>query len=825
MPIIERVFDPELVGDDNWRASLNPRQLEAVTAGDGPVLVIAGAGTGKTWTLACRVAYLIERGTPPERILLLTFSRRAAREMLSRAERLIRTSVQRRAGTTGKVWGGTFHAIANRVLRLHGRPLGLSPDFTVLDQADMADLMDLIRGEHLARPPDAQPSLPEASAPESPSAGAARADRDPRGERDARADRDPRGERDPRADRDPRGERDARADRDPRGGRGTRDTPERRFPRKDTLVAIYSRMVNAGEPLSSVLQHAFPWCLDDADRIRAIFADYTHRKRAQNVLDYDDLLLYWRALGTTSAGLEIARRFDHVLVDEYQDTNPLQAQILQALCRHSHERLGNLMVVGDDAQSIYSFRAASVRNILDFPEQFPGARRITLDQNYRSTRPILDVSNAVIAYARERFPKDLWPVRAGGARPVLVTCEDENGQSRQVCDQILEHREQGTPLRHQAVLFRTGHHSDVLELELTRRNIPFVKYGGLKFLETAHIKDVLAILRILENPRDEVAWFRVLQLLDGIGPAGARKIMHAIGVHARASLPAASSPAVSFSLPASSASVAGMPSRAGSASPAGSSESPLKTFLDSPPRVPEATLESLEHLRAAFADCLCGDEPLPPAAEIARIRRFCEPIFQQRYGSPDARLHDIDQLENVAAAQFAAHASLSPTAATSHSARGRFLAELALDPPTSTSDLAGPPLLDEDYLILSTVHSAKGGEWDVVHLIHAADGMIPSDMSTGDQDAIEEERRLLYVALTRARDNLYVYFSLRYYRHPRGLDDAHHYAQLSRFLPERVQSLFERRSSVSATTSPAMARYDTSARANVDQLLASLWSG
>ncbi len=725
---MEHVFDQEHVGPD-WRASLNPRQLEAVTAGDGPVLVIAGAGTGKTWTLACRVAYLIEQGTPPERILLLTFSRRAAREMLSRADRLIRTTA--RARTTGRVWGGTFHAIANRLLRLHGRPLGLAPDFTVLDQADMADLMDLIRGEHHAG----------------------------------------------------------------------RDKHERRFPKKDTLVAIYSRMVNAGEPLSTVLQHAFPWCLDDIDGIRAIFADFTRRKRDQNVLDYDDLLLFWRALGATRAGREIAARFDHVLVDEYQDTNPLQAQVLQSLCRDNRAETapGNLMVVGDDAQSIYGFRAASVRNILDFPLQFPGARRITLEQNYRSTRPILDVSNAVIAYARERFPKDLWPVRSGGARPVLVTCEDESEQSTHVCEQILEHREQGTPLRQQAVLFRTGHHSDMLELELTRRNIPFVKYGGLKFLEAAHIKDVLAILRIMENPRDEVCWFRVLQLLDGVGPAGARKIMQALGVHPTQS--------VSSTAPPSQFRLAG--------------GSPLKILLDTPPRVPEAALEPLNRLRDTLADCLAGDQPLPPAAEIARIRRFCEPVFQQRYGSSQARLHDIDQLERVAAAQ--SFPSTMTSAIDTHSARGRFLAELALDPPNSTSDLAGPPLLDEDYLILSTVHSAKGGEWDVVHLIHAADGMIPSDMSTGDGNAIEEERRLLYVALTRARDNLYVYFSLRYYRHPRGLDDSHHYAQLSRFLPEPVQSLFERRSSLSSSSEPPAPSAST-ARGEVDQLLLSLWS-
>jgi DNA helicase-2/ATP-dependent DNA helicase PcrA len=678
-----------------WQATLNPAQLDAVSCGDGTVLVIAGAGTGKTWTLACRVAHLIERGVPPERILLLTFSRRAAREMLSRAGRLV--DRQR----TGKVWGGTFHAIANRLLRLYGRGLGLSPDFTVLDQADMGDLMDLIRGEQ----------------------------------------------------------------------HPTRDKKERRFPKKDTLVAIYSRMVNAGEPLSRVLEHAFPWCRDDGEGIRAIFAEYTRRKRAQNVLDYDDLLLYWRALGDTPIARDVASMFEHVLVDEYQDTNPLQAQILQSLRPRDGNQ--NLMVVGDDAQSIYAFRAATVRNILDFPTQFPGARLITLEQNYRSTRPILDVSNAVIARARERFPKNLWPVRSGGARPMLLTCGDEHEQSNSVCDQILEHREQGIPLRNQAVLFRTGHHSDLLELELTRRNIPFVKYGGLKFLESAHIKDVVAVLRVLENPRDEVSWFRVLQMLDGIGPAGARAVMRSIGV-------------------------------------SWSATDPLRTFLDGLPPVPEAARPGLESLHATFADCVLVDASLPPATELARIRKFCEPLIEARYSSPQARIQDIEQLEQAAGA---------------YSSRSRFLSELALDPPNSTSDLAGPPLLDEDYLILSTIHSAKGGEWDVVHVIHAADGMIPSDMSTSNQDEIEEERRLFYVALTRARDHLYVYFPLRFYRRPRGLDDAHHYAQLTRFLPEPVQSLFERRSAGSASSSEVSCSRGGAAvgAAVVDSLLSRLW--
>ncbi len=710
-----------------WMDSLNPAQRDAVTTGDGPVLVIAGAGSGKTWALACRVAYLIERGVPPERILLLTFSRRAAREMLSRADRIVGH------GKAQRVIGGTFHAVANRWLRLYGRPLGLPPDFTVLDQADSADLMDLIRGElHF----------------------------------------------------------DATA-------------RERRFPKKDSLAAIYSRMVNASQGLSTILETAYPWCVDEAESIRRLFAEFTQRKRRQNLLDYDDLLLFWRALAETPIGQEAARQVEHILVDEYQDTNPLQAQILLAL----RNELKNLLVVGDDAQAIYSFRSASVRNILDFPSQFSPARVIMLEQNYRSTKPILDASNAVIALARERFPKELWPVRAGGARPRLLTCGDETEQSLEVCRTILEHREQGSELRRQAVLFRSGHHSDMLELELTRRNIPFVKYGGLKFLEAAHVKDVLAVLRVLENPRDEVSWFRVLQLLDGIGPASARSIIDSLGVRGRNAEDGASGLR-------NGAPVALEDNRTGE-HVGHAATSPVRRLIESPPRVPEAAREPLANLRKTLADCLATQ--LQPASEIGRIRQFLEPIFERRYASAAARIQDIEQLERGAA---------------THTSRGRFLAELALDPPTSTSDLAGPPLLDEDYLILSTVHSAKGGEWDVVHVIHAADGMIPSDMSTGDAESIEEERRLFYVALTRARDMLYVYFPLRFYRRPHGRDDAHHYAQLTRFLPVQVRGLFECMAvGTAADVHPAgygavrngIPVRGGAASKKVDALLASLW--
>ena len=467
----------------------------------------------------------------------------------------------------------------------------------------------------------------------------------------------------------------------------------------------------------------------------------------------------------------MAASFDHVLVDEYQDTNWLQAEILALLRRGTP----NVMVVGDDAQAIYSFRAATVRNILEFRDRFPGATIVKLEQNYRSTPPLLTASNAVIALARERHDKTLWSARSGDRRPTLLTCSDESDQSDAVCRHLLEHSEQGIPLRRQAVLFRTGHHSDLLELEMTRRNIPFVKYGGLKFLEAAHVKDALSVLRILENPLDEVSWFRLLQLLDGVGPKGARRLMDALGVRRRG--PEAGAPG------------------------------PLRRLLDSPPDVPPSAARDLASLRDTLADCLRED--MTAASQLERTRRFLEPVFERLYEAPGSRLRDLEQLEAMAGAS---------------ASRARFLADLTLDPPASTEDLAGAPHLDEDYVILSTIHSAKGGEWDVVHVIHAADGMIPSDMATGDDEQVEEERRLLYVALTRARDALYVYFPLRYYRRPRGLDDKHGYAQLTRFLPEPVRSLFDGRSTHHAAEPDSPPGEGApGGPAEVERYLASLW--
>jgi DNA helicase II / ATP-dependent DNA helicase PcrA len=644
-------------------ADLNPDQLAAVTHGEGPLLIVAGAGSGKTTTLAARVAHLLGNGVRPERLLLLTFSRRAAREMLSRASRLGGHA------DADRVWGGTFHAVANRLLRVHGRALGLRPDFTVLDQADAADVMNLLRQEL---------------------------------------------------------------------GFAER---ERRFPRKETLASIYSRTVNAGEKLEVVVKRHYPWCLDELDGMRAIFAAYTERKRAGNVCDYDDLLLFWKALvASPQTASEVASMFEHVLVDEYQDTNALQADILEGMRPAGTPR--NLTVVGDDAQAIYGFRAATVRNILEFPERFPDATVVTLERNYRSTPPILTASNAVIALSPQRHDKTLWTERPGSERPSLGACLDEAEQCDTVCRAVLEHRERGVPLKEQAVLFRAAHHSDLLEVELARRNIPFVKYGGLKFLEAAHVKDALAILRVLENPWDEVAWFRVLQLPEGMGPASARTLMDALGARGATR---------------------------------DDETSPLVKLLDQPFAVPTRAAEGMRALRSAVAGCV-DEAVLTPAAQLERVRTYLEPVIARQYDAPAARLADLEQLAVLA---------------QSYETRGRFLSEVTLDPPSSTSDLAGPPLLDEDWLVLSTIHSAKGLEWDVVHVIHAADGMIPSDMATGDDDEIEEERRLLYVAMTRARDALHVTWPQRYYRRPKGLEDPHAFSQVSRFLTPEIRATFD----------------------------------
>jgi DNA helicase-2/ATP-dependent DNA helicase PcrA len=669
---------------------LNPEQRDAVVHGGGPLLVIAGAGSGKTNTLAHRVAHLILSGADPRRILLLTFTRRAAAEMTLRAQRIIGRT-EAKAQTVG--WSGTFHAVANRILRLHAVEIGLDPSFTVLDRSDSADLIDFLREER----------------------GLAKNDR--------------------------------------------------RFPRKATCLAIYSRVVNAQEPLQRALETSYPWCQEWHDQLRALFGAYVESKQKHHVLDYDDLLLYWHHLMSERALAErVRRRFDHVLVDEFQDTNTLQAQILYALAPDGT----GLTVVGDDAQAIYSFRAANVRNILDFPSQFtPPARVVTLDRNYRSTQPILDAANAVIGLAKERFTKDLRSTRHSDDKPRLVAAVDEEAQVDYVVTRVLEAREAGVPLKRQAVLFRAAHHSDALEVELSRRNIPFVKYGGLKFLEAAHVKDTMSVLRFGENLRDEVAAFRVMQLLPGVGPKAARRLSSELGaqqweVEALASL----SP----------------PSAA------------RRDWLP--------LCELIEGLRRADSAW---------AGQLGLVRRWYQPHLERLYDHARERMQDLDHLE-----QIAAH----------YPSRERFLTELTLDPPSATGADAGEPLLDEDYLILSTIHSAKGQEWDNVFVLNATDGAIPSDMATSTPAELEEERRLLYVAMTRARDALHVIHPQRYFVHQqRRYGDTHLYAPRSRFLPDELLPRFTRVAHGTTVASDGDPVGEPSPRVDVAARLKSMWSG
>ncbi|HEX9183785.1 MAG TPA: ATP-dependent helicase [Burkholderiales bacterium] len=625
-------------------ARLNERQREAATAPSNPLLIIAGAGTGKTNTLAHRVAHLVLEGAAPERILLLTFTRRAALEMTRRAGRIVAEAHK----NVRLPWSGTFHSVANRLIRRHCAAVGLTESFSVLDRGDAADLMDVVRHEL-----------------------------------------------------------------------GLSKT-EKRFPRKDTCVAIYSHRVNTQGSLEATLREAFPWCEEWEAELKRLFAAYVERKLANQALDYDDLLLYWHAMMEDAAlAKDIGERFDHVLVDEYQDTNLLQAQILARLCPQGR----GLTVVGDDAQAIYSFRAATVDNILSFEKSF-GAQVVTLEQNFRSSQAVLDAANALMREASRQYQKELRAAKPEGPRPRYVTVADDAAQAQYVVERVLEAREEGVDLKRQAVLFRSSHHSDVLELELVRRNIPYVKYGGLKFLEAAHVKDALAVLRWADNPRNRVAAWRALQLLPGVGPKSAERAWTAFEAASWqwAAMKSGSTP-----------------------------------------------FDALMH---GLADPAAGW-----SGQMQRVREWYAPVMERKYDAPEVRAGDLVQLERIA---------------STYGTREAFLTEMALDPPSASSDLAGDPLLDEDYLVLSTVHSAKGQEWDAVHVLNVSDGNFPNEFATGKPEAIEEERRLLYVAMTRAKTKLDLIAPLKYYVTQQSrMGDRHVYGARSRFMTRAVMACFE----------------------------------
>ncbi|MEO7851099.1 MAG: ATP-dependent helicase [Rubrivivax sp.] len=680
-------------------AQLNDEQRLAVFHGsEAPphaapaLLVIAGAGSGKTLTLASRVARLVLQGADPQRLLLMTFSRRAARDLQRRVGQVLHRALGFGASQQPPQlsWVGTFHSVAARLLQQHAAQVGLAENFSVLDRSDSEDLIGLLRHDQGL------------------------------------------------------------------------STSQRRFATKGTCLAIHSRCLNSRAPLDEVLREHFPWCADSEEPLRELFRAYAAHKQQQHLLDYDDLLLYWSAMMQDEAMAKVlGERFQHVLVDEYQDTNRLQAHILQALKPTGH----GLSVVGDDAQSIYSFRAAQVRNILDFPRQFePPAAVLSLQRNYRSTAPILHACNAVIAEAAEQFAKSLWTVASAAERPQLVYTLDEAEQAVWAADQVLARREGGLALKRQAVLFRTSHHSAALELELLRRDIPYVKFGGLKFLEAAHVKDLLSVLRWAHNPRHRMAGFRVAQLVAGMGPASAQRLIDAT---AHADDPAAV----------------------------------WQAFK--PPSSANGWL--------ALRDCLFAMQN-PGATWPAPLQ--CALLW---YRGQLARLHEHVAPRESDLAQLA-------QMALQFTSIEQFLAELTLDPPQASSDEAGEPHLDDDYLVLSTIHSAKGQEWAAVTVLNVVDGCMPSDMATGTVAGIEEERRLLYVAMTRAQHHLQLMVPHRFYVTQQGArGDRHLYGSISRFITPAVAACFD---TVSAAQEPAgmELRADiTPLRIDIHAAVRSLW--
>ncbi|MGZ8428600.1 MAG: ATP-dependent helicase [Candidatus Deferrimicrobiaceae bacterium] len=615
-------------GKVDYDGVLNPRQREAVLHGDGPLLVIAGAGTGKTRTLIYRVARLVETGAPPPSVLLLTFTRRAAEEMLRRASLLLDRRCDR-------VSGGTFHSFANTVLRRHAGAIGFGENFTILDRADSEELVGILRQEiHVAH-------------------------------------------------------------------------KTVRFPRKETLADLFSRAVNRGEDVATTVERNAPhflYCLDDILRIHRL---YEVAKRERNLMDYDDLLVHLATLLAQHAGVRrtVSESFRHILVDEYQDTNRIQAEILRLLA-DTHD---NVMTVGDDSQSIYSFRGARFRNILDFPSDFPGAKVVYLEENYRSVQPILDFTNEIIAQAAEKFPKRLFTSRGGGQKPSMLSAPNERTQSTFVADRILElHEEHGVPLREIAVLFRAAYLSFDLEVELAKRHIPYRKYGGFKFLETAHVKDVIAHLRLIENPRDTVSLSRALMLVPGVGRKRSAEMAR------RAYEEASYAPVLS-------------------------------------------TLDGMKSSEAAgrLSGCIreLAEKPLPPSEMMARVLAYYRPLLEAKFDDYPRRLKDLEHLESLCAR----HRTLSS-----------FLAEVTLEPPqASVGDIVAPEG-DDDTLTLSTIHSAKGLEWSVVFLIWVLDGKLPLSRAAEDEEEMEEERRLLYVAATRAKNTLVITYPVNIYERSSG---------------------------------------------------------
>ncbi len=631
-----------------YEDELNEQQFQVATTGTGPVLVVAGAGTGKTRTLIYRVAYLVETGVAPEHIVLLTFTRRSSNEMLNRAAGLL-------DGRCKRVRGGTFHAFCLTILKKYALKLGYPSNFTILDSSDSADVIDVVRATSAIK------------------------------------------------------------------------TKGKRFPRKRTLQSIFSAVRNKGIGIEQTLETGYPQFTSFVKELELLFEGYTNYKKVHGLMDYDDLLILTLKLFTSEPAVlrEVASSCRHVLVDEYQDTNRAQAMIVKALASVN----GNVMAVGDDAQSIYRFRGADFKNILGFPAEFADARILKLEHNYRSTQRILDLANHLLEKAKRKFDKTLFTEKEGGDLPGLVPAPDDRFESRFVSQLILQFREQGIALREMAVLFRNGHNSFDLEIVLGRKNIPFVKYGGLKLAEAAHIKDVLAYLKVVENSRDTVAWNRILQLLEGVGPKTAGNIIEWIEAEQDDT----------FEL----------------------KERPFS----------KAYIESVRALFVMLRSVKMTESS--PASQVGAILTYYVPVLKRVYYEDfQKREQDLEHLIGLT---------------QSFTNRSEMLDSLVLDPVELTVIDVDAEKNDEPPLTLSTIHSAKGLEFKVVFVIHALDGIIPSSYSVGDEESIEEELRLLYVAVTRAADHLYIsYPSLQYRRY-----DGQYFTKPSRFLEQLPDHILE----------------------------------
>jgi DNA helicase-2/ATP-dependent DNA helicase PcrA len=609
------------------------------------VLVIAGAGSGKTRTLVYRVAHLIEKGVAPEKILLLTFTRKSAQEMLNRASHLWDSSCE-------QVTGGTFHGVASSLLRRNGYHLGYTPQFTILDRSDSEGIINLLKS-----------SLELSGV-------------------------------------------------------------DKRFPSKKVVINIFSQSVNKRKPLAEIIDSRY-WHLNEfVDDLGRIHHHYAKFKLEHNLMDYDDLLVNLeKVLAIPEIGREIAAKFSHIMVDEYQDTNIIQAEIVRLLSL-SH---GNVMVVGDDSQSIYSFRGADFKNIMQFPEIFKGTKIIRLEENYRSTQPILDMTNGIIENAQEKYTKELFTNVAGGSKPVCYSARNDSDQASYIAKTIEGLMNEGHPIDEFAVLFRSGFHAYKLELELTNRQIPFEKRGGLKLTESAHIKDVLSYLRIIYNPQDNLSWNRALLLLDKVGPKTAQTVLNFLK----------------------------------------QSDSPLSAISN------YKAGKSWQNGLDALADALNKIQSrATPAEQFDEVMRYYQDIFERVYHDDyPNRSRDLDQVKEI----IASYGDLES-----------FIQDTALDPPAAAADATNSG--DTGCkLVLSTVHSAKGLEWDTVFVMHLVEGKFPSGMAQTAEE-LEEERRLLYVAATRARKNLYLTYPREVPQYGRFPEPA----IISRFLDELSPALMQK---------------------------------